>query len=375
MIRERERERAPEAVLYERGMAYTRRERDRSLAGQVVVRKKDLHWDALIDGRVAPYLRAARAFGEAVATVLDDWNVYVREFTGRSKKTRHYGGLVLFVIAGKGYSIVDEERRDWQAGDLIVLPHHPGGVEFEHVCEDDDQTVQWLVWANQSAVEWGGSSPLLDTPDARQTSRGSHAGRPGGRSVGTGFVERLHQYAENTAARAQRGKVVVRGGAEPWGQNRQAFIKRYLFTPWVVGEPAETPSDDWRVFVQDIRVHSGSHRHQGGLLIYVLEGEGYSVVEGERHDWEAGNLLLLPLKPGGVEHQHFNKHPDKPAKWIAFINSPQFSWGASDMVQVKQHPEWKDQAVGKSPTGSAQEDRFPEPATRAPTVCPRVGEV
>src|SRR5439155_811034 len=78
---------------------------------------------------------------------------------------------------------------------------------------------------------------------------------------------------------------------------------------------------DWNVFVQDIRVHSGKHRHQGGLVIYIMEGEGYSVVDGERHDWEAGDLLLLPVKKGGVEHQHFNKDDAHPAKWIAFISA------------------------------------------------------
>ena len=78
------------------------------------------------------------------------------------------------------------------------------------------------------------------------------------------------------------------------------------------------------------------------LVIYILEGEGYSVVEGERHDWEAGDLLLLPLLPGGVEHQHFNTKDDKPAKWIAFISPPLFQWGASEMVQIEEHPEYQE---------------------------------
>ena len=46
------------------------------------------------------------------------------------------------------------------------------------------------------------------------------------------------------------------------------------------------------------RPRSGKHRHQGGLVIYVLEGKGYSIVDGERKDWEKGDLVLLPMKPG-----------------------------------------------------------------------------
>ncbi len=71
-------------------------------------------------------------------------------------------------------------------------------------------------------------------------------------------------------------------------------------------------------------------------------GEGYSVVDGERLDWEAGDLLLLPLQPGGVEHQHFNRSPDQPVKWIAFINLSLFDWGATEMVQLELHPDFAD---------------------------------
>ena len=57
---------------------------------------------------------------------------------------------------------------------------------------------------------------------------------------------------------------------------------------------------------------------------------------------EAGDLLLLPLaKPGGVEHKHYNRYDDKPAKWIAFISGALFEWGASEMVQIENHPDFK----------------------------------
>ena len=84
--------------------------------------------------------------------------------------------------------------------------------------------------------------------------------------------------------------------------SRQALVKHYMWPSRYSGITPEAVLDDWNIFVQDIKVHSGKHRHQGGLVIYIIEGEGWSEVDGERHDWEAGDLLLLPLKPGGVEH-------------------------------------------------------------------------
>ncbi len=95
------------------------------------------------------------------------------------------------------------------------------------------------------------------------------------------------------------------------------------------------------MFKHQIVTKSGRHRHQGGLLIFVTEGKGYSIVDGERWDWEKGDLVLLPMKPGGVEHQHFNLH-DKPSEWAAFINVPIQEHVASDLQQTEVSPDFKE---------------------------------
>jgi hypothetical protein len=157
-------------------------------------------------------------------------------------------------------------------------------------------------------------------------------------------VEHYEQAIEQLVKDRERsftGKVVVHGKDVPWQMARQAHYKMYLWPSCYSHEQVETALDDWVVFVQNIKTHSGKHRHQGGLVIYILEGEGYTIVDGERHDWEAGDLLLLPVKPGGVEHQHFNRYNDKPAKWIAFISPALFEWGATEMVQIENHPDYK----------------------------------
>ena len=64
------------------------------------------------------------------------------------------------------------------------------------------------------------------------------------------------------------------------------------------------------------------HRHQGGTFIFILGGKGYSTVNGVRHDWEAGDLAILPMVPGGVAHQHFNFEPGVPALWMRVGYTP-----------------------------------------------------
>ncbi|MBI4329702.1 MAG: cupin domain-containing protein [Chloroflexi bacterium] len=136
--------------------------------------------------------------------------------------------------------------------------------------------------------------------------------------------------------RRVEGRVVIRGQGKEWEQSRQGFSKQLCSQDdWgTVGAPG------WHIFVQKIRKHSGRHTHQGGLGLFVLDGKGYSVVDGVRYDWEEGDLILLPVKPGGCEHQHFNLHPEKPAVWMAWR-----FWPMRDPVEVyktqqEEHPDW-----------------------------------
>jgi hypothetical protein len=135
-----------------------------------------------------------------------------------------------------------------------------------------------------------------------------------------------------------KGPVVLRDEEMETFQARQGKLKFYMDPVY----PAfrDRPLQQWRVFTHTIATKSGRHVHQGGLLIFVIEGKGYSIVDGERWDWEKGDLVLLPMKPGGVEHQHFNLDT-KPSVWAAFINIPIQEHVASDLQQRETSPDFK----------------------------------
>jgi quercetin dioxygenase-like cupin family protein len=139
-----------------------------------------------------------------------------------------------------------------------------------------------------------------------------------------------------TAERNLTGRVVCKLEECPQNLTRQGRLRTYLGLTI-----KDTPLQDWVVFTHEVRTASGKHRHQGGLVIYVIDGDGYSVVDGERIDWSKGDLLLLPLREKGVEHQHFNTNPEKPALWMAFIHLPLKEYVASEMTQSEVSPEYK----------------------------------
>jgi len=153
---------------------------------------------------------------------------------------------------------------------------------------------------------------------------------------GLDYNKTLSIYASERE-RALTGKIVIRARDIPWRQNRQALVKTFLSSHGVV----ETAATNWICFIHDVKVHSGKHRHQGGIQLFILEGEGSTTVDGDKFDWEKWDLVILPVKPRGCEHQHFNKTPGKSAKWMAFQYDP-FNKPLGRMFeQVENSPDWK----------------------------------
>jgi len=64
---------------------------------------------------------------------------------------------------------------------------------------------------------------------------------------------------------------------------------------------------------------SNRHRHTYETILYVLEGRGYSMIEDQRVEWEAGDAVYIPI---WAWHHHVNLDPDKPARYLACENAP-----------------------------------------------------
>jgi gentisate 1,2-dioxygenase len=129
------------------------------------------------------------------------------------------------------------------------------------------------------------------------------------------------------------GKLLVRSSERDFEASRQALLKRYVtfeFTP-------EVASVNWSVFLNDVQQHSGRHKHQGGLVLFVIEGSGSTDIDGTRHTWRRGDLITLPIRPGGVEHQHFNDNPGQPCRWVAFYYKPFEDWVCHTMTHIQDH--------------------------------------
>lgn len=97
----------------------------------------------------------------------------------------------------------------------------------------------------------------------------------------------------------RRSPVIARDADIPWESTRQDHRVKLMISndrgfPTMGGVvlKAEIPPG-W---------HTGSHSH-GEESIHILEGSGFSVVDGRRFDWGPGSTVQIPYR---AVHQHFN---------------------------------------------------------------------
>jgi quercetin dioxygenase-like cupin family protein len=65
---------------------------------------------------------------------------------------------------------------------------------------------------------------------------------------------------------------------------------------------------------------TNKHRHTYETVLYVVEGKGWTEIEGERVEWKAGDAVYIP---SWAWHRHGNLSDAESAKYIACENAPQ----------------------------------------------------
>lgn len=114
--------------------------------------------------------------------------------------------------------------------------------------------------------------------------------------------------------RGKTGVQVIRGDALPQESNPQGLMRWYM-------HPAieETVLSTVLFFEQELppRSRSGKLKFQGGQVMYILKGSGYTLIDGVKHPWKAGDVLNLPIRRDGIVVQHVNDDATLTAAFVA----------------------------------------------------------
>jgi len=169
---------------------------------------------------------------------------------------------------------------------------------------------------------------------------------PAGRDAN--LLEWLYALRDRQRIRQRGRSWIIKGRDVPWETNRQGKMQWYL-------HPAfdDTPLRSMIFFRQEIapKAHSGAQRVPGGAILYVARGRGYTLLDEDRHDWDAEDVINLPIRADGVIVQHFNIDPVEAAVLLCadlnLIDLLGVDRG-SVLEQIEDAPEW-----GKAGDGAA----------------------
>src|SRR5438552_3645402 len=99
---------------------------------------------------------------------------------------------------------------------------------------------------------------------------------------------------------------VVKGESVPCEQSQSAFHKVYTTydLPTAERKPWTAPMKALRLLLQivDTGHKNANHRHYPEVPFFILQGKGHEMHDGRRHDWEAGDMMIVPPY---CMHQHF----------------------------------------------------------------------
>lgn len=127
------------------------------------------------------------------------------------------------------------------------------------------------------------------------------------------FYDELVKLRDQQREIHNNGLILIKGSEIPSELNPQGQMQWYMH-----------PSMDdicmhsLIIYVQEIPPGSRSGKIfcQGGQVIYIWEGRGYTVIDGVSHAWEGEDVLQIPLRIHGCTFQHFNSDPDHPCRLI-----------------------------------------------------------
>jgi gentisate 1,2-dioxygenase len=128
--------------------------------------------------------------------------------------------------------------------------------------------------------------------------------------------ERIIELAHEATARTKAAGPVIAGDSLEWETSHHGKVA-YISEPAILGSNVQT----MMMFIEELAPggSNSGHRHLNEALVYILEGRGYSIIDGTRYDWKQGDTIAVPLMSW---HQHFNADPERRVVFLGATNEP-----------------------------------------------------
>jgi gentisate 1,2-dioxygenase len=234
-----------------------------------------------------------------------------------AKTHRHTPAALRFVVEGKGgYTTVNGERLAMWPGDLILTPNWTWHDHFN----DTDTPMVWidgldivmveLLEANFFEPYGEDMQPVTRQMGSSLAKYGAGGLRPAWERHQAPFSALLHYPWQQ--ARETLDRLAGLGAGSPY----DGIILEYT-DPATGGPVMPTIA----CHVQRLRPgeHTHAHRHTASAIYHVVEGEGFSIVDGKRLDWSEKDIFAVP---GWTFHEHASASSGRPAVLFSYTEAP-----------------------------------------------------
>ena len=215
---------------------------------------------------------------------------------------RHTAAALRLIIESEGgYTVVNGQRIPMLPGDLVLTPNwtwhdHANDSNVPMLWLDglDSPLIRMLECGFREEYEAEAQSVGVGA-DPSFARYGAGGLRPAWELAPTAPYSPLWHYPY-TQTREALERLAAEGSSSPF----DGVIMEY--TNPVTGGPAMPTIG---CYVQLLRPgeHTQAHRHTSSTAFHVIEGSGYSVVDGQRLDWEDKDVFCVP---GWAFHEHIN---------------------------------------------------------------------
>ncbi len=285
---------------------------------------------------------------------------------------RHISPVAIFCLSGKGWEVNDDERYEFETYDLLVVPpfsihQHGGDREIGgSLYASQARMIHALALLQREQIQFcenpvfpAGTEPLHNeegkligyrikkgvlgitkdidvylgpepnTEAVFKSRREAASKEVDVRNTYDRYLRLL--YDEVTFLKTVTH--VIRYEEQPWEWTRQGRLK------WLTHPDISCSDQQVWIYMQEIPPgsRSGKHRHMAEEFILVINGRGYDVHDGERWNWEKGNLIAIPCME---EHQHFNTDRENPAFFFSSMPSMCTHIGLGGFEQLEDAPEF-----------------------------------
>jgi gentisate 1,2-dioxygenase len=225
--------------------------------------------------------------------------------------------LRMIIESGGGYTVVNGEAIPMLPGDLVLTPNW---TWHDHA-NDSDKPMIWLDGLDTPTVLALEASFREEYPEDRQPFKEDldySQGRYGAAGLKPVWLDEpfaghspLMHYPW-TQTKAALDRMAQTESGSPY----DGVICEY--TNPVTGGPV---MPTMACYVQLLRpgMHTKSHRSTATAIYHVIDGEGYSVVDGKRLDWGEKDVFCAPA---WTFKEHVNTSQTRPAYLFSYTNTP-----------------------------------------------------